>query len=222
MAVRARRALISVFDKLGLEELVRALAELDIEFVSTGGTAKAIRRLGSAPMWRRSPVSRDAGRRVKTLHPASTEACWPSATYEHLATLLQHQISPIDIVCVNLYARQTIHGSRLCRGGRHREHRHRRAGNVALGGQDHQSVCVLSSPAQCPEPSPGSEPTGPPVKRPPPGLEVCASPHHDGAIAASGQGAGLALLCQNHPGVARCRFLTRLHHVGIDSPHRGG
>ena len=108
MAVRARRALISVFDKLGLEELVRALAELDIEFVSTGGTAKAIRRLGSAPMWRRSPVSRDAGRRVKTLHPASTEACWPSATCEHLATLLQHQISPIDIVCVNLYHRQTI------------------------------------------------------------------------------------------------------------------
>ena len=48
MSVRARRALISTADKSGLPELVRGLVELDIEILSTGGTAAAIRETGLA------------------------------------------------------------------------------------------------------------------------------------------------------------------------------
>ena len=155
MAVRARRALISVFDKSGLEDLVRALAELGIDFLSTGGTAKAIRQLG-VPC---TDVAEVTGfpemldGRVKTLHPRIHGGLLARRDRaEHLATLLQHQIIPIDLVCVNLYPfEQTI-----ARPGCTIEDA---IENIDIGGpamlrsaaKNHESVYVLSSPSQYPE-----------------------------------------------------------------------
>ena len=67
----ARRALISVFDKRGVEDFARALSELGIEILSTGGTRRALEEAG-IPV---TSVSQVTGRpellggRVKTLHP---------------------------------------------------------------------------------------------------------------------------------------------------------
>ena len=46
MSVKARRALVSVYDKSGIEDLVQALHALEIEIISTGGTARSIRAAG--------------------------------------------------------------------------------------------------------------------------------------------------------------------------------
>ena len=68
---KVRRALLSVSDKSGIVELARALAALGVELVSTGGTAKLLRKEGIAA----SEVSSYTGfpemldGRVKTLHP---------------------------------------------------------------------------------------------------------------------------------------------------------
>ncbi len=155
MAIRARRALISVFDKSGLEELVRALAALDVEFISTGGTARAIRQLG-APC---TDVAEVTGfpemldGRVKTLHPRIHGGLLARRDLpDHLATLAAHQISPIDIVCVNLYPfEQTI-----AKPGCTEEEAIETSdiGGPAMlrsAAKNHGSLYVLSSPAQYPE-----------------------------------------------------------------------
>jgi phosphoribosylaminoimidazolecarboxamide formyltransferase/IMP cyclohydrolase len=155
MAVRAQRALVSVFDKSGLEELVRALAELGIGFISTGGTARAIRQLGAAV----TDVAEVTGfpemldGRVKTLHPRIHGGLLARRDLpEHLATLREHQIAPIDIVCVNLYPFEQTIARPGCTFADAVE-------NIDIGGpamlrsaaKNHESVYVLSSPAQYPE-----------------------------------------------------------------------
>jgi len=155
MAVRARRALLSVFDKSGLEELVKALAELSIEFISTGGTAKAIRQFGMQV----TDVAEVTGfpemldGRVKTLHPRVHGGLLARRDLpEHLATLEEHQIAPIDILCVNLYPFEQTIAKPGCTFAEAVE-------NIDIGGpamlrsaaKNHESVYVLSSPAQYPE-----------------------------------------------------------------------
>ncbi len=155
MAVRARRALVSVFDKSGLEDLVRALAALGIDFISTGGTAKAIRQFGVAV----TDVAEVTGfpelldGRVKTLHPRIHGGLLARRDRpEHLATLQEHQISPIDIVCVNLYPFEQTIAKPGCTFEEAVE-------NIDIGGpamlrsaaKNHESVYVLSSPSQYPE-----------------------------------------------------------------------
>ena len=67
-----RRALLAVYDKAGLVELARALVELGVELVSSGGTARVLRRGRASPS---PPVEEVTGSpemldgRVKTLHP---------------------------------------------------------------------------------------------------------------------------------------------------------
>ncbi len=102
----ARRALISVFDKRGLEELGRALAEMGIEILSTGGTRRALEETG-IPV---TPVSQITGHpellggRVKTLHPEIHAGILADrARAGHLSELQEHGIQPIDLVVVNLY-----------------------------------------------------------------------------------------------------------------------
>ena len=101
-----RRALLSTWDKTGLAELARALAERGVELISTGGTAKALREAGLAV----TEVSSVTGApeildgRVKTLHPAIHAALLARRDVpEHLATLEAQAIAPIDLVVVNLY-----------------------------------------------------------------------------------------------------------------------
>ncbi|MCC6731228.1 MAG: bifunctional phosphoribosylaminoimidazolecarboxamide formyltransferase/IMP cyclohydrolase [Chthonomonadales bacterium] len=104
MAVR--RALLSVSDKTGIEELGRALAEMGVEILSTGGTARALAGAG-VPIRGVSDVTRFPEMldgRVKTLHPAIHGGILARRdSAEHMSVLKAHGIGPIDLVCVNLY-----------------------------------------------------------------------------------------------------------------------
>jgi phosphoribosylaminoimidazolecarboxamide formyltransferase/IMP cyclohydrolase len=106
------RALLSVSDKSGLVDFARGLAELGWELISTGGTAKALRDAGLRPR----DVSDVTGfpemmdGRVKTLHPAVHGGLLARRDVpEHMAALAEHDITPIDLVAVNLYPfRETV------------------------------------------------------------------------------------------------------------------
>ncbi len=100
-----RRALISVYDKGGVVEFARALAELGFEIVSTGGTALALRGAGLDV----TDVSDVTGfpevldGRVKTLHPRVHAGILARPTPQHMQALEELGVTPIDIVAVNLY-----------------------------------------------------------------------------------------------------------------------
>ena len=100
------RALLSVFDKTGLVDLGRALAERGVELVSTGGSAKALREAGLAVR----DVSELTGfpemmdGRVKTLHPKVHGGLLAVRDDpHHAASMGEHGIGAIDLVVVNLY-----------------------------------------------------------------------------------------------------------------------
>lgn len=104
--VAPRRALLSVSDKTGLIDFARALVEAGVELVSTGGSARAIRDAGIAVR----EVSELTGfpeimdGRVKSLHPAIHGGILARRDRDDdMATLDEHGIGPIDLVCVNLY-----------------------------------------------------------------------------------------------------------------------
>ena len=95
--------MISVYDKTGIVDFARALHdEFGVEIISTGGTATTLQQAVPVTLVDRSPASRNARRRVKTLHPRTTRPFWPIATTEHMPTKEQG-IEPIDMVVVNLY-----------------------------------------------------------------------------------------------------------------------
>ena len=101
-----KRALISVSDKQGIVEFARALVELSYEIISTGGTKKELESAG-VPVVSISDITgfpEIMNGRVKTLHPnifAGLLAVRDNE--EHMTQLQTHDISPIDIVVVNLY-----------------------------------------------------------------------------------------------------------------------
>ena len=102
-----RRALLSVTDKTGLVELARALAEFGVELISTGGTARALREAGlnvrDISDLTGFPEMLDG--RVKTLHPrVHGGLLYIRGNQEHEAAVAAHDIAPIDMVVVNLYA----------------------------------------------------------------------------------------------------------------------
>ncbi|MCC6240077.1 MAG: bifunctional phosphoribosylaminoimidazolecarboxamide formyltransferase/IMP cyclohydrolase [Phycisphaerales bacterium] len=105
--VRIQRALISVSDKTGLDSFARALVkEFNIQLISTGGTARYLRDLGLEV----TDVSQVTGfpemmdGRVKTLHPKIHGALLARRDNpEHRQAMQQHDIAPIDLVCINLY-----------------------------------------------------------------------------------------------------------------------
>ena len=104
--VRIRRALISVSDKRGLLEFARALRSWDIEILSTGGTATALRAGGievrQVSEFTGFPEILDG--RVKTLHPKIHGGLLAVADNpDHQRQLREHGIAPIDMVVVNLY-----------------------------------------------------------------------------------------------------------------------
>ncbi|WP_048699182.1 bifunctional phosphoribosylaminoimidazolecarboxamide formyltransferase/IMP cyclohydrolase, partial [Nostocoides australiense] len=101
-----RRALVSVYDKSGLEELVRGLHEAGVALVSTGGSAKFIAGLGL-------PVTEVADLtgfpeclegRVKTLHPVIHAGVLADTRKpDHLEQLAGLEIKPFELVVCNLY-----------------------------------------------------------------------------------------------------------------------
>ena len=100
-----RVAIVSVWDKSGIVELGRGLAELGFELVSTGGTARTLRSGGVAcrEVSELTGFPEILGGRVKTLHPVILGGVLARRTEEHLAELAQHSIPPVGLVVVNLY-----------------------------------------------------------------------------------------------------------------------
>ncbi len=101
-----RRALLSVFDKTGIVEFAVRLRSSDVEIVSTGGTYELLKS-NDIEAIRVEDVTGYAEMlegRVKTLHPAVFGAILADRSKdEHLSTLAEKNIVPIDIVAVNLY-----------------------------------------------------------------------------------------------------------------------
>ncbi len=99
-------ALISVSDKTGLEPFAKGLQTLGYRFLSTGGTARALREWHLPVMeiadWTGFPEILDG--RVKTLHPRVHIALLADLNRpEHQRTLQELGLSPISLVVVNLY-----------------------------------------------------------------------------------------------------------------------
>lgn len=103
---KIRRALVSVSDKRGVAPFAQALASMGVELVSTGGTAKALREAGLKVLdvAEVTGLAEMLGGRVKTLHPKVHGGILAKrGDASHEAALREHQITPIDLVCVNLY-----------------------------------------------------------------------------------------------------------------------
>ncbi|MBK5482472.1 MULTISPECIES: bifunctional phosphoribosylaminoimidazolecarboxamide formyltransferase/IMP cyclohydrolase [Peribacillus] len=101
-----KRALISVSDKTGIVEFAKGLIEAGFEIISTGGTKKTLQDNGVDVIGISDvtgfPEILDG--RVKTLHPNVHGAVLAKhGDADHAAQLAEHNIEPIQLVCVNLY-----------------------------------------------------------------------------------------------------------------------
>ncbi len=152
--VKPRRALLSVTDKTGLPEFAKGLAAFGIELISTGGTAKALREAGLTV----KDISEHTGfpemldGRVKTLHPLIHGGLLHlRENAEHLKTIAEHKIAPIDMVVVNLYPFQKTVAKPGCTLEEAVE-------NIDIGGpsmirsgaKNFRSVAVITDPARYP------------------------------------------------------------------------
>ena len=110
--MKIRQALISLSDKRGALEFAQGLAAQGVKLLSTGGTAKLLRDAGLAVTeigdYTGFPEMLDG--RVKTLHPKVHGGILARRDLPaHLATIAEHGIPTIDLVCVNLYPfRETV------------------------------------------------------------------------------------------------------------------
>ncbi|WP_042383322.1 bifunctional phosphoribosylaminoimidazolecarboxamide formyltransferase/IMP cyclohydrolase [Streptacidiphilus melanogenes] len=146
-----RRALVSVYDKTGLEELAQGLHAAGVELVSTGSTAAKIAGAG-VPV---TPVEELTGfpecldGRVKTLHPRVHAGILADLRLEsHRAQLEELGVAPFDLVVVNLYpfAATVASGAtpdecveQIDIGG---------PSMVRAAAKNHPSVAVVTSPAR--------------------------------------------------------------------------
>ena len=100
-----KNALLSVSDKTGIVELAKALHDLGIGLMSTGGTAKSLAQAG-LPVREISDVTgfpEMLDGRVKTLHPKVHGGLLARRDVDsHRASLLSHDIETIDFLVVNL------------------------------------------------------------------------------------------------------------------------
>ncbi len=112
MDVKIKTALISVSDKSGVVDFAAALAKMSVKIISTGGTAKKLSEAGINVVGIESVTGfpEMMNGRVKTLHPKIHGALLGLRDKkEHTAAMEEHDIEPIDLVCVNLYPfEQTI------------------------------------------------------------------------------------------------------------------
>ena len=100
------RALLSVYDKTGIEAFAAGLVALGFELVSSGGTSKTLAEAGVAHLTVEDvtgfPEMLDG--RVKTLHPRLHAGILADRSVaSHVETIAEHGIAPIDLVACNLY-----------------------------------------------------------------------------------------------------------------------
>jgi phosphoribosylaminoimidazolecarboxamide formyltransferase/IMP cyclohydrolase len=144
-----QRALISVYDKTGLEDVVHALGERGVEIVSTGKTAELVTKLGY-PVTKVEDVTGFPERldgRVKTLHPAIHAGLLADLRLDrHRTELAELGIEPFDLLVSNLYPfQQTVASGagmdecveQIDIGG---------PAMVRAAAKNHQSVGVVTSP----------------------------------------------------------------------------
>src|SRR4030066_902353 len=103
---KIRRAIVSVSEKSGVVSFAKGLAQMGVEILSTGGTAKMLREQGLSVMdisdYTGFPEMMDG--RVKTLHPKVHGGLLGQRSKpEHVQKMKEHGILPIDLVAVNLY-----------------------------------------------------------------------------------------------------------------------
>lgn len=103
---KIRRAVISVSNKSGVVSFAKELANMGVEILSTGGTAKALREQGVSALdiseYTGFPEMLDG--RVKTLHPKVHGGILGQRSKpEHVKKMEEHGIRPIDLIAVNLY-----------------------------------------------------------------------------------------------------------------------
>jgi phosphoribosylaminoimidazolecarboxamide formyltransferase / IMP cyclohydrolase len=101
-----RRALVSVSDKKGVEDFALGLSELGFEIISTGGTARSLTEAGVkvVPVSEVTGAPEILGGRVKTLHPKIHGGILADlGDPDHVEQLVEQDIGPIDLVCINLY-----------------------------------------------------------------------------------------------------------------------
>jgi phosphoribosylaminoimidazolecarboxamide formyltransferase/IMP cyclohydrolase len=108
--VRIQRAVLSVSDKTGLVDFARGLADLGVEIISTGGTARSLAEAGmeTRPIEDFTGFPEIMGGRVKTLHPrlyAGLLALRDDPA--HMAAAEEQDVQFVDLVCVNLYPFET-------------------------------------------------------------------------------------------------------------------
>lgn len=112
-----KRALLSVSDKTGLVPFARALSQLGVELIATGGTMRMLQEAGLAV----TSVEKITGfpemldGRVKTLHPKVHGGILAKRADEnHQKQVKEHDIPLIDLVCINLYPfKETIQKSEI-------------------------------------------------------------------------------------------------------------
>ncbi len=149
--MKSRAALIAVYDKTGAAELARSLFELGYQIISTGGTARALRRAGvkTREVSDVTAFPEILGGRVKTLHPRIFGGILARATPGHLKQLARKRIKAIDVVVVNLYP---FEETAKRRGASEAEVIEQvDVGGVALlraAAKNFERVVVLSSPSQ--------------------------------------------------------------------------
>lgn len=149
--VPVRRALVSVYDKTGLAELAGALVVAGVEIVSTGSTAATIAAAG-LPVTGIEDVTgfpECLEGRVKTLHPRVHAGILADRRKaEHMAQLAELEVTPIDLVVVNLYPFSATVASgapfdacveQIDIGG---------PSMIRAAAKNHPAVAVLTSPAQ--------------------------------------------------------------------------
>ena len=150
--VRIRRALISVSDKRDLIPFAKALVSHGAEIVSTGGTSAALAAAGIPviPIERLTGFPEMMDGRVKTLHPRVHGGLLGRRDVaEHVKAMEEHGITPIDLVCVNLYPfEMTVR--------REGVQEHEAIEQIDIGGpsmlrsaaKNHEFVTVVTDPSQ--------------------------------------------------------------------------
>jgi len=154
MDAKISTALISVSDKTGVVDFAKALAQMGVRIISTGGTARQLADAGVDVVGVEAvtgfPEMMDG--RVKTLHPRIHGALLGLRDkQEHVDAMSEHGIEPIDLVCVNLYPFERTVAKRDCAFADAIE-------NIDIGGpsmirsaaKNHAFVTVVTDPEQYP------------------------------------------------------------------------
>jgi phosphoribosylaminoimidazolecarboxamide formyltransferase/IMP cyclohydrolase len=153
-----KRVIISVYDKTGLEELVKTLNEYQVEIICSGGTARRIKEIGCNNLIEVSQYTgfpESPSGLVKTLHPRIHGGILlDRESHEHIKWMKENKIKPIDMIVSNLYPFEKViaEGSNQVQA----------LSNIDIGGPTltrsaakasllYDKICIATDPAQYPE-----------------------------------------------------------------------